>query len=67
MALNSPNLSYLAQTLVRTYNTKLLRTPVGTGALQCTTCYSYLGVHCSGFEDVDFIETRLSTLYTLLC
>jgi len=45
----------------------LLRTPVGTGALQCTTCYSYLGVYCSEFEDVDLIRTRLSTLHTLLC
>jgi len=29
----------------------VLRTPVGTGALQCTTWISYLGVYCNGFED----------------
>jgi len=45
----------------------VLRTPVGTGALQCWTWYSYLGVYCSGFEDGSGLDTRLSTLYTLLC
>jgi len=31
----------------------MLRTPVGFGALQRTTCYSYLGVYCVDSRMVD--------------
>jgi len=45
----------------------MLRTPVGTGAFQRTTCYSYLGVFSGDSRMGDSELGHSSTLYTRLC
>jgi len=59
------NNNHINQRDVFKMHVSVLRTPVGTGALQCTPWHSYLGVYCNGFEDGRPLVTRLSTLYTL--
>jgi len=45
----------------------LLRTPVGTGALQRTTCYSYLGVFSVDSRMGVYWTQDRGTIYFLLC